>query len=153
MANCADCFHPKENHELVDGGPNAICNGSLQCRCEHYQEPFLVEFAQFIEKEKARRRSIKARCKIILERIPQTRNCHDKTFPKIYKEVWHGFKIRKHGSTLFTTDKWNEMPADDDINREKRRVKEHNDNLKTYDPKVLRKQELVFQTMLELAAE
>ena len=149
---CAKCFHELSNHINIDGTPKCICNGSITCRCEQFEEQFLVDFAQEIEKEKAIRRSIKARCEYILEKIPQTRNAGEKTFAKIYNEIWYGFKIRKE-NTVLNTEIWKRLPNQDTINREKRRCKQHNEDYKTYDPSVIRKQGLIYQALLELAIE
>lgn len=150
---CAKCFHAKENHLNIDGTPKCVCNGSLQCMCDTFVEPFLERFAQRIEQEKKTRKDVKKRCEYILEEIPQTRNAGEKTFAKIYKEIWHGVKIRKHAenSTAVTTGLYEQIPHDDTINREKRRLKQHNDGLKTYSPQVLREQSAIYQTMMELA--
>jgi len=153
VTKCAKCFHEKENHLLMDGTNNCVCNGSLQCRCDLFEEPYLVLFAQRIEEEKYQRKSIHKRCSYILEKIPQTRNAGEKTFAKIYKEIWHGFKIRKNYSTPFTTDKWLEMPSDDTINREKRRCKQWNEKLRTYDPEVIMEQTAIYQALMEMAIE
>jgi hypothetical protein len=120
--------------------------------CERFIPQVLFDSAQEIEKIKSETKKIYLRCKFILEKIPRTRNATEKTFPKIYKEIWYGFKIRKEGTKL-TTDEWKRMPTDDQINREKRRVKQHYPELKTYDPNVIKHQENTFQAMLELAIE
>lgn len=142
---CANCFHEESNHGVV-------CSGSLTCMCERYVPQFLFDYAQEVEKIKGEGKQIYARCKYILEKIPPTRNASEKTFPKIYKEIWFGFKIRKEGTKL-TTDEWKRMPSDDKINREKRRVKHDHEELKTYDPNVIYHQEAHFQAYLEMAIE
>lgn len=142
---CADCFHPKENH--VDG----VCNGSLTCMCPKYVEPILFEFAQLVEKEKADRKSINKRVRWILETIPKTRNAGEKTFYKIYIEIWYGFKIRKEG-TKMTSEDWKRLPNQDTVNREKRRCKHNDESLKTYDPQVIQKQNVIFQALMELTS-
>lgn len=157
MTNCAKCFHAKENHKPVEGtaGKYHICTGSLTCTCEHFEEPYLVEFAQRIEEEKYIRKAIKSRCEYILEEIPQTRNAGEKTFAKIYKEIWYGVKIRKSVENSTTVNKFlhDEMPHDDTINREKRRCKQFKESLRTYDPKVLIQQTAIYQALVEMAAE
>lgn len=149
---CAKCFHEKDNHINIDGSPKCVCNGSLECRCEMFEEPFLVDFAHEIEKEKSIRKSIRERCEYILEKIPQTRNAGEKTFAKIYNEIWYGFKIRKSG-TVMDSETWKRLPNQDTINREKRRCKHDNENLKTYSPEVIRKQTVIYQALLEMSAE
>ncbi len=150
---CARCFHPKENHKQIEGTNDChICTGSIECRCEHFEIPFLVEFAQKIEMVKSVRKTIRSRCEYILEMIPKTRNAGEKTFAKIYKEIWYGFKIRKDGTKL-TTEEWKRMPHDDSINREKRRCKQHNENLQTYSKEVLIEQSAIYQALMELAIE
>jgi len=165
MSDCAGCFHPKENHKPVvmedgtflktDGYISHICTGDLTCRCEHYEEPYLVEFAQDIEKQKAICRTIKRRCAYILEKIPQTRNAGDGSFPKIYLEIWHGVKIRAKVAdcTIINTKLDKELPLKDSINREKRRCKQWNAELKTYDPKTIKKQMAIYEAYRELAIE
>jgi len=162
LTNCAKCSHPKENHKKVevpvgefqqnDSYISHICTGDLYCRCEHYEEPYLVEFAQDIEKVKHESKYIYERTVYILTNIPQTRNASQKTFGKIYNEIWHGMKIRKYYSNL-TTDIWDRSKASDTINREVRRAKSENPTLKTYDPKVIRKHQVIYQAMMELAVE
>jgi hypothetical protein len=151
LTECARCFHPKENHINIDGTPKCVCNGSLQCMCDTWEEPYLAEFAQMVEKKKHELKTIKQRCEFILEKIPRTRNAGEKSFAKIYKEIWYGFKIRKEGTTL-NTEEWKRMPHDDSINREKRRVKE-NPQLATYDPETIRKQNAIWEAYMELAIE
>jgi len=157
MSNCANCFHPKENHKPVEGseGKYHICTGSLECRCEHYEEPYLVQFAQDIEKQKLICRGLQNRSGYILENIPQTRNAGEKAFAKIYREIWHGIKIRKNAedSTTVTTEVHKRLPHDDSINREKRRCKQWNADLRTYDPKIIKKQAAIWEAYMELAIE
>lgn len=156
MANCAKCFHAKENHKPIDGAPadsyiSHICTAALDCRCEHYEEPYLVEFAQDIAKVKYERKTIFDRVLYILTNIPQTRNASQKTFGLIYNNIWHGVKIRAKNSNL-TTDVWNRTASWDSINREVRRAKREQTNLATYDPKVIEKHKIIFQAYMEMAA-
>lgn len=144
---CADCFHQEGNHK--DG----VCNGSLTCMCPKYNPPFLFEFAQRVEQEKHTRKSVTKRVEWILEQIPTTRNAGEKTFYKIYIEIWYGFKMRKNTGTIMTTDVWNRLPNQDAISREKRRVKQKNPNLRTYDKEVLWHQTAIYQALLEMSAE
>lgn len=144
---CADCDHPQVNH--LSGG---VCSGSLTCMCPKYNPPFLFEFAQLVEREKHERKTVERRCQFILERIPQSRNAGEKTFAKIYREIWYGFKIRKSGTT-FTTEEWKRMPHDDTINRAKRKCKQFHDELKTYDPETIKQQSAIFQAVLEWSVE
>ena len=156
MTNCADpnCNHPEENHKNMDGTNKCICNGSIFCSCEKFEEQYLMQFAQDIEIQKAKCRTINKRCIYILEKIPQMRNAGEKSFARVYKEIWHGVKIRKNvnDSTTVNTQRDFDIPHDDSINREKRRVKE-NPNLATYDPKVIEKQNAIFQAYMELSIE
>lgn len=145
-STCADCFHAETNHK--DG----VCNGSLTCMCPKYIEPILFEFAQLVEQEKQERKSIKKRCQWILETIPKTRNAGEKTFYKIYIEIWYGFKIRKEGTKL-TADEWKRLPNQDTINREKRRCKHNDESLKTYSAQTLERQTIIYQALLELSTE
>ncbi len=144
---CANCFHPEHNH--LSGG---VCSGSITCRCPKYNPPFLFEFAQRVEQEKHIRKSIYDRCKFILEKIPPSRNAGEKSFSKIYKEIWYGFKIRKEGTKL-TTEEWKRMPHDDNINRAKRMVKKDHPELKTYSAQVLWHQSAIYQALLEMTSE
>lgn len=146
---CAKCFHKEENH---DGG---ICTGDLTCLCPKFIPPYLARFAQEIEKEKYVRKGITKRCDFILEKIPQTRNAGEKNFPKIYLEIWHGFKIRKFAKncTPLTTEMFNKLPIADTINREKRRCKQWNVKLRTYNPKVIMEQTAIYEALMEMAIE
>lgn len=146
MPSCADCFHDEENHT---GG---VCSGSLTCMCPKYKQQVLFDFAHEVEMEKAIRKSVYKRCFFVLQKIPGSRNATEKTFPKIYKEIWYGFKIRKEGTKL-TTEEWKRMPSDDVINREKRRVKHDHPELATYNKEMITHQEATYQAYLELAVE
>ena len=154
MSKCAKCFHEKENHVPVEGtdGKCHICTGSITCTCEHFNEPYLVEFAQRIEEEKYKRKNIFERCLYILDKLPPTRNAGEKTFAKIYNEIWYGFKIRKEGTTL-NTEVWNRLPNQDTINREKRRVKQKFPQFATYEKEVLIEQTAIYQALVEMATE
>lgn len=145
MSDCANCFHSIENHE------KSICDGAIDCMCEHFEVQQLVEFAAEIEMHKKQRWTQYERCVYILEKIPQTRNAGEKTFAKIYNEIWFGFKIRAQGTTL-TTEQFNRLPSADSINREKRRAKQLNPALATYDGKVLKHQAAIFEALMEMAA-
>ena len=145
-SSCANCFHAKENHT------SGVCSGSLTCMCEKYIEPFLFAFAHRVEQEKHERKSIKKRCEYILEHIPKTRNAGEKTFYKIYIEIWHGFKIRKQNTSL-TMEEWKRLPNQDTINREKRRCKQLNEELKTYSPQIKYEQAAIYQALLEMAID
>ncbi len=138
------CNHEEENHK-------GICNGSLTCLCQKFIHPVLEEFAQEVEVNKAKLKSVYQRCKFILEKIPPTRNAREKGFAKIYREIWYGFKIRKEG-TKITTKEWKRMKHDDTINRQKRFVKVDHPELKTYDSKLMFHQTALFQAIIEQAA-
>ncbi len=144
--NCGNpsCNHPKENHNT------SICNGDLTCFCEKFIEPVLAAFAQEVEVNKARLRSVYDRCKYILDKIPPTRNAREKSFAKIYREIWYGFKIRKDG-TRITIQEWRRMEHDDTINRQKRMVKQDHPELQTYSPDVLYHQTVLYQAIIEQA--
>ena len=145
---CGNCFHPKENHP----GDGHFCTRELTCMCQKYVEPELVQFALLVEKAKAERKTIYKRCYFILDKIPPTRNASEKSFGKIYREIWYGFKIRKEGTKL-TTEEFKRMPGDDPINREKRRVKADYPELATYNPQTIQNQSILFQAYMELAVE
>ena len=82
------------------------------------------------------------------------RNAGEKSFARVYKEIWHGIKIRKDeiNSTTVNTQRDLDVPVDDSINREKRRVKE-NPQFATFDPEVIKKQNAIYQAYMELAIE
>ena len=145
--SCADCFHAESNHK--DG----VCNGSLTCMCAKYNPPFLFEFAQRVEEEKHVRKSLYKRVQWLLEQLPTTRNAGEKTFYKIFIELWYGVKIRKYNGLTLTKDVWDRIPNQDTVNREKRRVKEDHPELKTYDKEVIFHQTAIFQALLEMSAE
>lgn len=145
---CGNCQHDKANHVNIDGTPNSICNATIYCNCECYMESNLVEFAEEIEKLKSELKFVKHRVRWILEKIPQTRNAGDKSFPKIYFEIWHGVKLRKAPVTI-SINQWNDLPSSDDINRMKRHVKQYNPELRTYDPDMLKHQIAKYQAVLE----
>ena len=142
---CADCFHPEVNHK-------EICNASLTCLCEKFNPPFLVRFAQEIEMQKSKLKSVFNRCKFILTKIPPTRNAGEKNFAKIYREIWYGFKIRKDG-TKMTTAEFQRMKHDDTINRQKRLVKQKNPDLQTYEKKMVIHQSALYLAIVEMAIE
>lgn len=142
---CAKCFHQRSNHEGT-----SICNGDITCLCEKFVEPVLEKFAMEIEMQKQKLKSVYDRCKYILEKIPQTRNAGEKSFAKIYREIWYGFKIRKDGTKL-TTQEWKRMKHDDTINRQKRQVKVDHPELSTYDKEVLYHQTALYQAIVEIA--
>lgn len=146
MTDCAKCFHSKENHGVV-------CSGSITCMCTKYEEPFLFAFAQRVEKEKHERKSIRQRCEYILENIPQSRNAGEKTFAKIYWEVWEGLRIRVNNPQALDKKTWDRLTNADTINREKRRCKQWNEELGTYDPKVKLEQTAIYQALMEMAIE
>jgi len=137
------CNHEEENHK-------GICNGSFTCLCQKFIPPVLEEFAQEVEVNKAKFKTVYQRCKFILVKIPASRNAREKAFAKIYREIWYGFKIRKEG-TKITTDEWKRMEHDDTINRAKRLVKADHPNLQTYDSKVLMHQTALYQALIEIA--
>ena len=153
--NCGNCFHPEGNHKNIDGTDKAICNATIGCRCEKFVTHELMEFAERIEKEKYERRTVRERCEYILVNIPQTRNAGEKTFAKIYQEIWHGVKIRKNAkdSTAIDSNIHKDMPHADTINRAKRSCKQWNDELKTYSKQVLFHQTAIYQALVEMSAE
>ena len=154
-------FHSEKNHKPVekpvgefqqtDTYISHICTGSLWCRCEHFEEQHLVQFAAEIAEIKQKKWNQFDKAKYILEKIPQTRNAGEKTFAKIYNEIWFGFKIRAKGTSL-TTDEFNKLPSADSVNREKRRAKQLDPTLATYDGKVLKHQAAIYQALMEMAA-
>jgi len=164
MSNCARCFHPKENHVKVQNlqvsfekDPQSfsshICTGSIDCICQHFEEPVLMEFAQEVEANKANLKTKYARSKYILSKLPPTRNAGSKTFYKIYNEIWHGIKIRNNCSMELTPELWKRLPVSSSVNRAKRFVKADHPELKTYDPKMLFHQTALYQAIVEMAAE
>lgn len=113
----------------------------------------MFEFAQRVEQEKHIRKSIRKRCEFILKEIPQTRNAGEKSFTKIYWEIWHGFKVRVNNAQVLDKKTWDRLPNSDLINREKRRCKQYDDELKTYSKEVLWQQTAIYQALLELSVE
>lgn len=151
MTSCGNpkCNHPLENHV------KSICDGDLMCMCEKFIEPVLAAFAAEIEVHKAKRWGIYERCEYILKKIPPSRNAGEGSFPRIYKEIWHGVKIRANVAdcTIINTKLDNELPLNDSINREKRRAKQLNPSLATYDGKVLKHQAAIWIALNEMAIE
>lgn len=96
-------------------------------------------------------KTIYQRCYFILKKIPKTANAGEKVFAKIYREIWYGFKIRKEGTRLTTTE-WKRMPHDDTINRQKRMVKYDHPDVATYESKMQIHQTALFQAIIEQAA-
>ena len=144
---CADCFHSKESHH--DG----VCMGDLTCQCPKFVEPFLFEFAQRVEQEKLKRKSINKRVKWILTELPTTRNAGEKTFYKIFIEIWYGVKMRKNSGTTMTKEVWDRLPNQDTVSREHRRVAHDNPELASYDKEVIWQKTAIFQALLEMSAE
>src|SRR5690242_5114049 len=108
---CANCFHERNAHH--DG----VCMGKLECQCSNFVEPFLFEFAHRVEEEKHIRKSVEKRCEYILEKIPQSRNAGEKSFVKIYWEIWEGFKVRKGDAQVLDSNTWKRLTPADTINR------------------------------------
>lgn len=144
---CGHCYHDKSSHH--DG----VCMGDLSCHCFTFVENELYNLALEVEKAKLTIKSIEKRCKFLLEKIPQLRNAGEKSFYKVFIEFWYGFKIRKGEPSKMDTDTWKRLPNQDTVNRAKRKVKQHNDDLKTYDPETLRKQEVMFQAITEWVSD
>jgi len=142
---CANCFHPEDNHKV-------ICNADFTCLCEKFIPPVLAKFAQEIEMQKSKLKTVSERCQYILSKIPPTRNAGEKTFAKIYREIWYGFKIRKEGTSI-NTEEFLRMKHDDTINRQKRMVKHDNPELQTYKKEMLIHQSALYQAIIEMAIE
>ena len=147
--NVSLCGNPKCNHDQQNH-IKSICDGAIDCMCEQFVQPVLAAFAAEVEVCKAKRWTIYDRCKYILEKIAPTRNAGEKSFSKIYNEIWYGFKIRASGTSL-TTEEWKRLPSADTVNREKRRVKEHHPHLATYSPEVARHQSAIWLALMEMA--
>lgn len=147
---CADCFHPEHNHS--SGG---VCSGSITCMCSKYNPPFLFEFAQRIEKEKHDRKGLFKRIKWLLEEIPSLRNSGEKSFYRVFIEVWYGVKIRKYSGLTLTRDVWDRIPSQDSVSRERRRVTDnkHFPELGSYNKEVLWHKTAIFQALLEMSTE
>lgn len=144
---CANsrCNHDKENHI------EQVCTGSLTCMCNHFIEPEQYAFFQEVEAQKNILKTVEKRCRFILEKIPTTRNASEKSFPKIYWEIWEGFKIRKGTPQALDTDTWKRLTPADTINRAKRKVKAQNPGLATCNPEVLEKQSQLYLAYSEWA--
>lgn len=144
---CVNCGHRKDVHH------SGVCNGDLSCLCSDFIEPLFDMFKQKVEAFKIKFKNIKKRCEFILTEIPQTRNAGEKTFYKIYIEIYHGFKIRKGTPQVLDTETWKRLPNQDTVNRAKRSVKQFNEELKTYSPKTIIEQNVIFEAMLEMIKE
>lgn len=127
----------------------------MTCRCDHYNPPYLYEFAHRVEEEKHKRRGIFPRIKWMLEEIPPMRNAGEKAFYKIYIEMWYGVKIRKNTGIVLTTDVWDRIPNQDTVSREHRRVTDskHHPELGSYDKEVEWHKTAIFQALLEMSVE
>ena len=143
---CADCHHEEENHD------SAICSGDLTCLCTRFLPPILEAFAAEVEMQKDKLKTVYQRCLFILRKIPPARNAGEKTFAKIYREIWYGFKIRKEGTSINTAE-WKRMVHDDTINRQKRAVKASYESLRTYEPEMLYHQTALWVAIVEQATE
>jgi len=142
---CADCFHEEENHK-------GICNATLDCLCQKFIPQELFDFAADIEKYKFIAKTTYARCLHMILRLPHLGNdkISDKRFAQIYKSYWHAFWPGKN--TVFTKQKYEEMPDDGAIAREKRRVlNTKRPELKIFNQKAAEKKAAKFQAYVELA--
>lgn len=117
--------------------------------CGKFEESKLYAFAQEVEAQKEILKTVEKRVEFILAKIPTTRNAGEKSFAKIYREIWEGFKIRKGNPQVLDTDTWKRLTHDDTINRAKRKVKAENPELATYSPTVIEKQSLLYQAYTE----
>lgn len=145
MNTCADCFHLEENHK-------GICNATLTCLCQKFIPQELFDFASDIEKYKHEAKDTYSRCLHMIQRLPHLGNMKisDKSFAKIYKSYWHAFWPGKN--TVFTKQKYDEMPDDGAITREKRRVlNTKHPELKIFDKTAAEKKAAKFQAYMELA--
>lgn len=151
---CANpsCNHQPDNHIKSEDGI-VICNGDISCKCEGFIPHVLRNFALEVEMQKEKLVKLSERVKYILEKIPPTRNASDKNFAKIYWEIWHGFKIRKLVPQKLDTETWKRLPESDRINRAKRKVKQYNPELETYDVTMRKHQEALFQAVSEWSIE
>jgi len=93
--------------------------------------------------------------KWMLEELPTIRNAGEKTFYKIYIEIWYGVKIRKNSGITLTNDVWDRIPNQDTVSREHRRVtdKDHFPELGSYDKEVEWHKTAIFQALLEMSIE
>jgi len=142
---CADCFHEEANHD-------GICNATLTCLCQKFIPQELEDFAADIDRYKYIALTVKARVLHMILRLPHLgdNKISDKSFSRIYKSYWHAFWPGKN--TIFTKQKYNEMPSDSDIEREKRRIlnTEHPE-LKIFDRISAEKKAAKYQAYVELA--
>lgn len=147
---CADCFHSEENHS--SGG---VCSGSITCMCSKYNPPFMFEFAHRVEQEKHIRKSIYKRVEWLLDELPTIRNSGEKTFYRLFIELWYGVKIRKYTGLTLTKDVWDRIPNQDSVSRERRRVtdEKHRPELGSYDKEVVWHKTAIFQALMEISAE
>ena len=145
MVNCSHCFHPKENHKPVEGYENYhICTGSLECRCEKYEEP-ISDFINTINATVVHFKGVESKVKYILEKIPNLRNSGSKSFPRAYKKLVYNINQNE----AIPKGLWKTIPADDTITRAKRHVQQHNPGLVKFDINKIRKDMAVQQGILE----
>lgn len=144
---CFKCKHKVEDHE--DG----FCNGSIGCMCSQYILPALANLLSIIEQVKKEFKKISQRCRWMLEHIPPLRNAGEKSFWKAYIWIWHGFKITDKNPPKLDYQTWKQLPNADTCNRAKRKVKQHNDELKTYDPITKFHQGGLYQAFMEIAMD
>jgi len=143
--SCAECFHPYANHGVV-------CSGSIECFCPKFVKQELFDFAADIEKFKHQATTIKARCLHMIQKLPHlgSDKMSDKSFAKVYKSYWHAFWPSRN--TVFTRQKYLEMPDDGSITREKRRIlNEEHPELKIFDKVAAVAKQAKFQAYMELA--
>jgi len=129
MVDCSRCFHPMDNHK-----ENHFCTADLTCMCQNFIEPEFTKWEHDVQKYKAQNKTLMARVKFLLEKYPHLRNARDKTLAKVYQSIWHGFWPSK--KTIYTQQKFKEMPMADSITRAKRFVVQKNPELGISDPNV-----------------
>ncbi len=143
---CQKCFHPKDNHK--DGH---FCTADLTCMCQDYVEPEYTQWEHDVQKYKAQNTTCESRVKFLLEKYPHLRNAKDKTLGKVYQSIWHAFWPSK--KTIYTAEKFKEMPMYDTISRAKRFVVQKNPDLGISDPNVAIAKAAKLEAYLQLSRE
>jgi len=137
---CTGCFHEKEVHDKE----KLYCQGDIMCQCIAYQEP-PNEFILRITDTISHFNSTEEKVFYILEKIPSLRNAGSKSFPSAYKKIVYGLKQ----NDAIPRGLWKTIPADDTINRCKRKVQQFNPGLAKFDIEKIRDDVAVQQGVLE----
>ena len=144
---CFKCRHKIEDHK------EGFCNGSINCMCSQFVLPALANLMAIIESVKQEYKKDRPRCKYLLEHIPPLRNAGEKSFHKAYMWIWNDLKITNKNPPKLDLKTWQSLPNFETIGRAKRFVKQHNPELRTYDPLTKFHQSGVYQALLEMVMD